>query len=95
MNQNIHFRILFASFLDLLDTEAGMHTAVALPENHPGVLQLLRSITTERLHRIPDHHLVVADALLDGGVATKMLIREEHDAFAALEGPIVYPCGVR
>ncbi|MCY1222281.1 hypothetical protein D9M72_343690 [compost metagenome] len=58
-----------------------------MPENHAGIEQGLFVIASEVLARIPHGHLLHRHAHGLGGVAAQVLVREEEDPLAALEGP--------
>src|SRR5690554_4295192 len=90
MNEHIYIQILCASLFNLLNAETGVNAAVALPENHLRIAELIFGVATKWLHWIPHDHFIFANTLLDGSIATKMLIREEHDALTTFEGPVIY-----
>ena len=87
MHNDANTRVLQPDRGDLLRREASMNRAVAFPQNHLRASDLSGIETTEDLVRVPHHHLVEADAHLVGGVAAKMLVRQEQDLLAPREGP--------
>ena len=73
---------------ELLDGEALMDGAEAMPEEDACSLYRLGSETPEWGVRIPDGHLAERDAHGLGGVAAEVLVGEEEDALPAFEGPL-------
>ena len=87
VNDDVHIGVFQPRTCYLLSCEARVHRAMALPEDHLGALQRLRRVATQGLEGVPQHHLVQGHAHLGAGVATEVLVREEQDALALLEGP--------
>ena len=93
--------MLGAQLVDDVLGEAAVHRAVALPQDHPRLLELLGAEAAARLLGVPDDALVERDAHLEhGGVAPEVLVGEEEDLGAALEvgllveGPLEGDVGV-
>ena len=81
-------RVLGPRLLDLVDREAAVHRAEAVPQDHARVVELSGSRAAERLARVPHRHLLERHAHRLGGVAAEVLVGEEQHAAAALEGPL-------
>ena len=84
-----------AQVVDRVRREAAVHGAVALPEDHPRVPQLLGGEASVRAVRVPDHAVVERHAHLeDGRVAAQVLVGEEQHLRPLLEGPLERGLGV-
>src|SRR5260370_6837711 len=79
--------MLAADALNLLRGEALVHGAVAFPEDDARAADRFRRVSAKFLVRIPDDHLLERDAHAIAAVAAKVLVGEEEDFFAPLEGP--------
>src|SRR6266851_4011257 len=80
--------MLAADALDLLRCEALVHGAIALPEDDARAANRFRRVSAKFLVRIPDDHLFERDAHAIAGVAAEVLVGEEENFFARLEGPV-------
>ena len=84
-----------AQVVDGVLGEAAVHRAVALPEDHLRVAQLLGGEPAVRAVRVPDHAVVEREAHLQhGGVAAEVLVGQEQHLRALLEGPLQRGLGV-
>src|SRR3990170_9001869 len=84
--------VLPSRLFHLLYAEAQVDGAVALPEDGAGALKLLQGVAAQGAVGegvVPDRHLVQADAALEAGVPAQVLVGEEENASAVLEGPVV------
>ena len=95
MDDDLDIRMVAASLFDLGDREPGMNGAIALPQEDDRIPQFFFSVPTQRQEGIPNNHAFLRNVLTDGGVATKMLVGEKEDAFAALQRPVVNPGCIR
>ena len=86
--------MLGAGLLDLFDGEALVGAAVALPEDDAGALELPLRVAAEGQAPVPRHHLLKRDAHLVAGVAAEVLVGEEEDLLATLEGVLKRLWGV-
>ncbi len=78
-----------------VDGEPAVHRAVAAPEDHLGVAQLLGGQAAVRLVRVVEHAVVQRHAhLAHGGVAAQVLVGQEEHLLALLEGPLQRALGV-
>ena len=94
VHNHLDARVCLACTFDLFDGEALVHGAEALPQNHLGSGVIGRvGGTALSLERIPQRHLAQRNTHGAGGVAAKVLVREEQHALAARERPFQY--GVR
>ena len=84
----MHIGVRGACLLNLLYGKTGVNRAVALPENEPSVSQFFYAVAAERLERVPNDHLVEADAHLQAGIPAEVLIWQEQDAATALQRPL-------
>ena len=65
-----------------------MYRAVALPQDHPCILQLLLGQSAVRLVRVVDHAVIERQAeIAHRGVAAEVLIGQEQHLLALLECP--------
>ena len=81
--------IFLAGALDLVDSEADVNGAVSLPKQDLALFDSFFGEAAVDLARAPDSGLgpgVDAEAL--AGVATEVLVGEEEDLVALLEGPL-------
>src|SRR5713226_10326580 len=88
MGDDANARMLAADALDLLRSEALVHGAVALPQNNARTANRFRRVSAKFLVRIPHDHLLERDAHAIAGVAAEVLVGEEENFFARLEGPV-------
>jgi hypothetical protein len=78
-----------------VDGEAAVHGAVALPEDHLRVLQLLHRQAAARLVRVVDDAVLEGQAqLADGGVAAEVLVGHEQHLAASRVRPLERALGV-
>ena len=84
-----------ARLRDLVDREAPVHRAEAVPEDDAGVAQLVGGAAAERLARVPHRHLLERHAHGLRGVAAEVLVGEEEHALPALERPLEHRLRVR
>src|SRR5260370_5534307 len=94
MNDDANAGMLVADALDLLRGEALVHRTVAFPEDDSRVANLSGRVSAKFLVGIQNDHLFERDAHAIGGVAAEMLIGEEENFSAALEGPLHDRSGV-
>ena len=81
---------------DRVGGEPAVHGAVALPEDHLGVAQLVGGEAAVGSVRVPHHAVVEGHAQLeDGGVAAEVLVGEEQHLRPLLVGPLERGLGVR
>ena len=80
--------VTLAGHGDLVDGEAFVDGAEAVPEEDAGVAERFGGVAADGLVGIPDGHLGEGDAHGLGGVAAEVLVGEEEDALAAFEGPL-------
>ena len=71
----------------MLRPEALVHRAVPLPEEEGGLLAVGLVEPAELLAGVPHPHVLVAVAHGQPGVAAEVLVREEEDLVALVEGP--------
>ena len=76
-----------AGAFDLLNGEALVYGAEALPQDHLRVRVLFGRGPAVRLERVPQGHLVEAHTHGERGVAAQVLVGEEQHALAAFERP--------
>ena len=88
VNDDADAGMLTAQGVNLRGGESNVDRAVALPQDHPCALQVVRIDAAEDLIGVPHDHLVERDAHLVGGVAPEMLIGKEENLLAALERPL-------
>ena len=79
--------------LDVLGTEALVHRAVALPEQQRRVLDVAVLEAAALGARVPDPHVVGAEAHVEAGVAPEVLVGEEEHLVAA--GPSAHSSTAR
>ena len=83
-----HARVLGACLLDLVDREALVHRAEAVPQDDAGVFSSSAVLPPSGLARVPHRHLLERHAHLLRGVAAEVLVGEEQHALPALERPL-------
>ena len=82
------------SRVDLAGCEPGMYRAMPLPQDHLGIAELLRSISTQLAERIPDHHLIEGNTHIQARVAAQVLVAQEQDPLSLIESPLKHHLGV-
>ena len=86
VDQHVDAGVLDAQLVDDVLGEAAVDRAVALPEDHPRLPELLGGQAAAGLQRVPHDALVEADAHLeDRGVAAEVLVGQEEDLGALVE----------
>ena len=71
-----------------------MYRAMPLPQDHLGIAELLRSISTQLAERIPDHHLIEGNTHIQARVAAQVLVAQEQDPLSLIESPLKHHLGV-
>ena len=88
-------RVLFAEAVDMTRLKHLVHRAKALPENHLGVLDLLRRQPAHGQHEVPDDHVLQRNAHVVTGIAPQMLVGEKQHLLASRKGPVQHAAGIR
>ena len=86
--------VSLACVRDLVNGEALMDRAEAVPEDDLRVFELGGRVAAEGFAGVPERHLLERDAHGLGGVAAEVLVRKKEDTLAALEGPAEHGRGV-
>jgi len=95
MHEDLHARQVRPHRIDVLRLEHRMHAAVALPEDHAALFDLLPRVASERrVVRVPESHLVEWDAHRAGRVAAEVLVGKKEHSLGAGKRPVEYGPGV-
>jgi hypothetical protein len=95
VHDDLHAGVLGPRPLDLVDGEALVHRAEAVPEDDARVRQLRGGVAAEGLARVPHRHGLERHAHGLRGVAAEVLVGEEQHALPALERPVEHRASVR
>src|SRR5258708_5749581 len=95
MRDDANAGMLAADARDLLRREALVHGAIAFPEDDARAANRFRRVSAKFLVGIPDDHLFERDAHAIAGVAAEVLVGEEKNFFALLQGPLHDPAPAR
>lgn len=96
VHEHVHPGDALAHLVHACGGEAPVDRAVALPQDHLRVLQLLPGEAAVRAVRVVDHAVVQRQPHLQHGrVAAQVLVGQEQHLLALLEGPVEGSPGVR
>ena len=90
-----HAGVVAAGGLDVVDLEALVDGAVALPEEELGLLHVALLEAAEVVAGVPHPHVGGGEAHGEGGVAAQVLVGGEEDPVAPLQGPGHHLAGIR
>lgn len=95
MDYDFYPRMILAKRRYMVGLEHLMNGAVSFPKDHSRFLDRLFCIASKFVVVwIPNGHLGVRDAHLEGCISPQVLIREKENAFALCKGPFQYSFGI-